>query len=904
MKKKKAFIFILLLFPIILASVFLYLKQSTKINDLIITNRSEKGFSVLVISEKEANYRLDTDCDSNIDEKSPKKTNLHYFDVERKDSKNECKITVLQDFLGFIRIPQKSIEISFFEPNFEVSEPNPIYGAVYDEKAENISDYIILTELINEDDSISMPISTYIIEPGGWSLDASNARMEDGKKALLNEKTIFKISFFKDEIKQIIYSNKENSRPVEDIRIVLRDYGGENISSSIIYFNLSNLYARDQLYAEGDCESRKNDGYKWENNQCIYNPSLAKKIANPKPSTEKIEPEKIEPEKTETEKTEVEIEKQPVVTCEERGFLCTPNDICRDNGTIVDQSCADQKVCCKLSEEEFLPNEVEIENPSSAKSKGFICNGDLLMDCQEGKEKCTFTKKCEYGCNNLPNNSARCYTCNEVYKNCIENENVLLGISSPEASLEMERQSYETWNRPVCAGTGEYATKVTQGQYGPFSHAVSAHSISNKCALDITGNPGTTLNKMLKENGYTGECRASFDGADKGYGCYVDLKYNTEEGEKFLRIGHLNYYDKSSCLSNACNENGIVLGASGFGTGSHGHFEVYEEEGGTLTRIEDRAECLTMHPCDFIEGGCYVQDDCSNPNIKQVAVEDNSVITPSKSQLKWFFVSKIYAEDNLEESILGEYVNENAIGEGQYTLTGSDGINYEVEYDGTIFFFIDYNGNGILDPEEEVLSKKELEKLSYSINKELEYAKFSYSKGWNLVAFPLIMQDEEGKAIKKASELLNNLNKQGIKANHISTYRNGFVIFTRRVDIDGNNVVYGEDFNIIPGEGYFVKAENAGVYKMKGSFSTSNIPIKANIGWNLVGIYTTNRNSASEFITKSKSKIDIISEWKNSRYNSYIVNSNSIYGMDFYLDPYKGYFIRNKSQSIQYLNEN
>lgn len=37
---------------------------------------------------------------------------------------------------------------------------------------------------------------------------------------------------------------------------------------------------------------------------------------------------------------------------------------------------------------------------------------------------------------------------------------------------------------------------------------------------------------------------------------------------------------------------------------------------------------------------------------------------------------------------------------------------------------------------------------------------------------------------------------------------------------------------------------------------------------------------------------DIISEWKNGRYNNFIKNSDGIFGFKYPIDTHKGYFIR------------
>ena len=157
------------------------------------------------------------------------------------------------------------------------------------------------------------------------------------------------------------------------------------------------------------------------------------------------------------------------------------------------------------------------------------------------------------------------------------------------------------------------------------------------------------------------------------------------------------------------------------------------------------------------------------------------------------------------------------------------------------------------------------------------------------------------KEIKKASELIEYLNKQGTEITTITAYRGGkFLPYVIR---DG--VGFGDDFNILPGEGYFVLTHSSGEFIFTGTKVKDGLEVQLYQGWNLVNIYNSEVESYSGFDILKKMReqsvgADILSKWEDGMYTNIVSEESGEYGTDFNVYQSRGYFVRVTGESGQF----
>lgn len=221
---------------------------------------------------------------------------------------------------------------------------------------------------------------------------------------------------------------------------------------------------------------------------------------------------------------------------------------------------------------------------------------------------------------------------------------------------------------------------------------------------------------------------------------------------------------------------------------------------------------------------------------------------------------------------------------------------------GEAVYFYDLNGNGIKDANEVSLTASDVTNLSIQFNKVAEVQSYNINVGWNLISFPINMRGDGTSNIQKASELLTQMNEAKIGATHVISYRGGkFVNFSRRNDDQGNPVTFGEDFSVMPGEGYFIKSTSANIFVVKGNKIQNGQEIILDNGWNLTSIYNSSKLTYGGFeilkqINSGGISTDLISKWENGTYQNLVLQNNTEYGNDYSVYPYSGYFVRVKDR--------
>jgi hypothetical protein len=206
-------------------------------------------------------------------------------------------------------------------------------------------------------------------------------------------------------------------------------------------------------------------------------------------------------------------------------------------------------------------------------------------------------------------------------------------------------------------------------------------------------------------------------------------------------------------------------------------------------------------------------------------------------------------------------------------------------------YFEDLNADGIKQANEKLLDPKTFE---ISVSKVSDMSVYELNTGWNLIALDFISQ-----STATASKLAEAMNLQGVGVVQVSKYDSGnWIHSVFRINEVGNFEKYGTDFNLIPGEGYFVRTETSGFVELEGNHFESSVPINITRGWNLLSVQSKTNYTATTFINRCKAQgaaCTTLSTFVNGGYQSVIESENKFFGNDFDLLNTKGYFVLNNS---------
>lgn len=240
-----------------------------------------------------------------------------------------------------------------------------------------------------------------------------------------------------------------------------------------------------------------------------------------------------------------------------------------------------------------------------------------------------------------------------------------------------------------------------------------------------------------------------------------------------------------------------------------------------------------------------------------------------------------------ESGVTKVKVSENGI----YSVEGTGVTTKEIKVttvkDGVaeIKFFNDANSNGLKDDGEEYIT----EPVSVKLEKTSDVVKYDLTVGWNLVAFNFVQS-----SFKKANELVNEITSQGGTAITVATYRNGkWLSFIQR-----SGKVLGDNFDIVPGEGYFIRVTKATTLDVGGTLVKENSNVYLSTGWNLLGFRTSADKKASDIIDginkNTGVSVDTITRYVASKYENVVKDNTTLYGEDFKMESNRGYFVRAK----------
>jgi hypothetical protein len=379
-----------------------------------------------------------------------------------------------------------------------------------------------------------------------------------------------------------------------------------------------------------------------------------------------------------------------------------------------------------------------------------------------------------------------------------------------------------------------------------------------------------------------------------GYGCRAILR----KGAFVYYLAHLKG-GSSSCASDV-NCGYLIGGNTGNTTGPHLHFEVLDNDmySGTAKKTQK------YNACHHYPGGCF---PCSNPPKAAVGTSAISTELPKSGgvyaqeaegdALNEDFVETTSNPDETIEQLNQYWEGKEKLDKGVYQISGKDVTTkiLEVNSDDTYYiYFYDSNGNGTYDQGEQYLSDLEAEGLKEEIEfeKVADFVDYNFKVGWNLFAFPFVMQGENTSEIVKASELLHKANEEGAYVTHVATYRHGqWMIYSER-----GGISFSMDFNVLPGEGYFLKNYNATTFGLKGKEILDPVPLDLEVGWNLIGIVSPDQEYTAETLIDAAVAegitADTVTRWESGKYENFIKEEGVSFGRDFTIFEIGGYFVR------------
>lgn len=512
-----------------------------------------------------------------------------------------------------------------------------------------------------------------------------------------------------------------------------------------------------------------------------------------------------------------------------------------------------------------------------------LCNGEI-------REKCTFlsnfgigegdyesTCKGDLDCL-FDDSDFVCVDSNNCDSNFDDGCNISIGgecevlatISNCEGSLICEELILDAVEKKVCIDR----TNINENCEQIFSEGCNIDA-GGSCEV-INSTDGTSV----LDNCFNGVC---------------------SQGE--CRVGVYGDDDPCSYFQSGCNiPNGevcqVVRNISGNVYGDNC------EEGSCFGGRCDGVVSSDIDPCTWWDEGCNVveEGDCeikgsySNCEGDLVCSGRFKICEPPAGgqdhQLFSSVINKVGAQPKDINTGTGLY----SVSSTDYELTTEKLRVVDTDEDGNpqINYFLDMNSNGFFD-DGDILTF-DIPSESIRLTKESSGEIYSMNIGWNLVGFPMLLESGD---IKTADDVLRSMNDDGVYATQITKYEKGrWVAYSYRASVDKS---YGTNFELIPGEGYFIKSLNRGRYMVVGNKYAESVELPLQGGWNLVSVVSPEKEYTAESLMTTMQaeavNVDVVSRYKDGYYTNLIVSEEITYGNDFKINDMSGYFIRLQNEN-------
>lgn len=185
-----------------------------------------------------------------------------------------------------------------------------------------------------------------------------------------------------------------------------------------------------------------------------------------------------------------------------------------------------------------------------------------------------------------------------------------------------------------------------------------------------------------------------------------------------------------------------------------------------------------------------------------------------------------------------------------------------------------------------------------STSQETTAKEIALKKGINIISFGFLPSAANEEKKMNSSEFLKLVNESDFNISRISYFAAGQWNGGTSYDIE-NNETKGVPFDLVFGKGYVVVAEQDCTISIPGYNIESPVPIAFSSGWNLVGVHGQKEAyTAKTFIESINTieglKANNVSWWPTSRgmYQGYQLQNGQEYGQDFPISPINGYFVR------------
>jgi hypothetical protein len=259
-----------------------------------------------------------------------------------------------------------------------------------------------------------------------------------------------------------------------------------------------------------------------------------------------------------------------------------------------------------------------------------------------------------------------------------------------------------------------------------------------------------------------------------------------------------------------------------------------------------------------------------------------------------------------EETTKSSYIIDQKTGLISSIEQGSYLIEYQGEYysfdvvndissGNSISIYLDENSNGVFDEGTDVKVSDVASEIDIIALKQ----RYDYEliEGLNFISLPFLISGED---YRTAAGLLTKLNEVYDDAFYsISKFDGRWKIVGQNVEVYDNN-----DFQLLPGEGYMIKAKRDVDISIVGQpvqleTEEDKSPIYMTQGWNLIGLYGTGIKSYTaktliEDINKDNFTADNVTKWASDKqmYEGFQISDGEEYGFDYPLNILESYFVR------------